>query len=249
MLIGLLTAALATDGKAHSGPSDDILIRSAQKGSADAFAALHARYYSRIYRLAYLKTNNASDAEDVASETFLRALNNLSRFHFPEGQPRAAATFYPWLHRIACNLIVDSARRRPPAPMVSLDAPVVEGMRQLLADRITSDDSTMAPQEIVERQEVQQLVRDAIASLPDDHSDVLIYRFLSELPLREIAPLMGGRSESAVKSLLHRAVVSLRAELTRRLSTSDHIGVAHDIAKHQGKEDLEHVGRNRLGLH
>jgi RNA polymerase sigma-70 factor (ECF subfamily) len=239
-------AALASPERAHSGPNDDVLIKSAQRGSADAFAALHARYYSRIYRLAYLKTNNASDAEDVASETFLRALSSINRFHFPEGQPRSGATFYPWLHRIACNLIVDSARRRPPTPIVSLDAPVIEGMRQLLADRVSGDDADLGPQEIIERREVQQLVRDAIASLPDDHGDVLILRFLSELSLREIAPMMGGRTESAIKSLLHRAVVALRAELKSRLAAAERMDTTRARTNPHGKEALQHVGRDSL---
>ena len=61
------------------------------------------------------------------------------------------------------------------------------------------------------------MVRDAIAALPADQGEVLIYRFLGDLSLREIAPLMR-RSESAAKSLLHRAVVALREELARRLT-------------------------------
>ena len=245
MFIGLLLSALTTESQTYAGPSDDSLVRAAQRGSADAFSTLHTRYYTRIYRLAYLKTNNASDAEDVASETFLRALSSLSRFQFPADQLRSGSTFYPWLHRIAINLIVDSARRKPPAPIVSLDAPVIEGMRDLLSDRLPEVRSGSAPQEIVELHEVQQLVRSAIATLPEDQGEVLVYRFLSDLSLREIAPLMD-RSESAVKSLLHRAVVALRVELRRRLAAAERINTNQDQRNSQGKEVLQHVGGNPL---
>ena len=233
-----LLAAVPADPQPHTGPSDAALVAAAQRGSADAFAALHARYYSRIYRLAYLKTNNAADAEDVASETFVRALSSLPRFHCNEAA--RGASLYPWLHRIAINLIVDSCRQRPPSGVVSLDAPVIAGMRDLLGERLTGGEAGLSPQEIVERHEVQQLVRSAIASLPPDQSDVLVYRFLGELSLREMAPLLN-RSEPAVKSLLHRATVALRAEITKRLTAVDRLE-AHRGQANTQKETFQHVG-------
>ena len=235
LITGLAGFALGAD------QSDKELVQAAQRGSTEAFATLHNRYYSRIYRLAYLKTNNASDAEDVAGETFLRALSSLPRFRFAEGAGHGAgASFYPWLHRIATNLIVDSNRQRPPAGIVSLDAPVIEGMRDLLADRLSAADSSLSPQEVVERHEVQQLVRSAIAALPADHSDVLIYRFLGDLSLRDIGIQMS-RSESAIKSLLHRAVVGLRIEIRRRVDAAERIG--QKTTQTASHEVIQHVGR------
>jgi RNA polymerase sigma-70 factor (ECF subfamily) len=227
-------------------PSDRALVLSAQRGNSDAFASLHKRYYARIYRLAYLKTNNASDAEDVAGETFLRALASLPRFRFAEGPNQGSVSFYPWLHRIAVNLIVDSNRQRPPQGVVSLDAPVIDGMRDLLADRLASADTSLSPQEVVERNEVQQLVRAAIAALPTDHSDVLIYRFLGDLSLREIGIQMG-RSESAIKSLLHRAVVGLRGEIRRRVDAAERIG--QKTTQTAQNEVTQHVGRRSGQTH
>ena len=217
MFCGLITMALGVEC-AGEEPGDEALVAAAQRGSAEAFAKLHSRYYTRIYRLGYLKLGNASDAEDIAGETFLRALAHLPRFRFA-ALPSGRRTLYPWLHRIALNLIADSGRQRPPAGTVSLDEPTVRGLRALLA----SCDPSGTPQEIVERREVQQMVRDAIAALPLDQGEVLIYRFLGDLSLREIAPLMR-RSESAAKSLLHRAVVALRAELEQRLVTIEATG-------------------------
>ncbi|MGO8671740.1 MAG: RNA polymerase sigma factor [Capsulimonadaceae bacterium] len=254
MFLTLILAVPIEDGESGSqrlgghgsadgaGQSDYRLVTAAQKGDSQAFAALHVRYYARIYRLAYLKTNNAADAEDVASETFLRALGSLARFNFKNAPGGKTASLYPWLHRIAMNLIVDSCRQRPPASVVSLDAPVVEGMRDLLGDRLPGGSGTLSPQEIVERNEVQQLVRSAIAALPEDHGEILIYRFLGGLSLREMASQME-RSESAVKSLLHRAVVGLRAEIRRRVDAVERLDLqAHRRVK-SNNEVTQHVGR------
>jgi RNA polymerase sigma-70 factor (ECF subfamily) len=230
-----------TGGEGSGGPSDQMLVRAAQRGDGQAFAALHTKYYARIYRLAYLKTNNAADAEDVASETFLRALASLPRFDFKAGNG-AVTSIYPWLHRIAVNLIVDSCRQRPPSSVVSLDAPLIEGMRDLLGDRLPGSNAAMSPQEIVERNEVQQLVRSAIAALPSDHSDVLIYRFLGDLSLREISIQMN-RSESAIKSLLHRAVVALRAEIRRRVDAVERLDLQAKRTVKTSNEVAQHVGR------
>ncbi len=212
-----LTAALPTR-QGDAGASDAALIAAAQRGDAAAFSALHTRYYKRVYHLAYLKTGNVQDAEDVASETFVRALAHLGRFRVKDD----SASFYPWLHRIAVNLVVDGSRQRPPSGIVSLDAPAIAGMRALLDGGLSS--GAASPQEIAERHEVQAMVRSAIAALPADQGDALIYRFLGELSPREIAPLMH-RSESATKSLLHRATVALKYEITRRVDAVERLEV------------------------
>ncbi len=236
-----LAADCASDAEAPAGDGDQALVTAAQNGSVEAFAALHARYYRRIYHLAYLKTNNASDAEDVASETFIRALGSLPRFRFVPGQTGASASLYPWLHRIAVNLIIDSARQRPPSGVVSLDAPVVKGMRSLLGAHLPGENALLSLQQIVERGEVQQLVRSAIAALPADQGNVLIHRFLGDLSVREMAPLLR-RSESAVKSLLHRATIALRAEIEQRLAAIERLEAGRDRA-HQPEEEWQSVGR------
>jgi len=216
---------------------DAALVAQAQRGEVRAFAALHARHYRRIYHLAYLKTNHAQDAEDIASETFVRALAALPRFRLRPG----TRSLYPWLHRIALNLIADSARQRPPSGVVSLDAPTIAGVRALLDTQAADPEGE--PSAVAERHEVQQLVRSAIASLPTDYADVLVYRFLGDLSTREIATLLG-RSESAVKSLLHRAVVALRRELAQRLDTVERLETSRiPSATSTQPEETQPLGR------
>jgi RNA polymerase sigma-70 factor (ECF subfamily) len=189
-------------------PSDRALVDRAKDGDADAFGALHDRYYGRIYRLAYLKTGNAEEAQDVASETFCRALQHLPRYQF-----RRTDSLYPWLHRIASNLMVDASRARPAGGVISLDAALGEELGSYLEQL---PDAGATAQEVVERKEVQALVREAIRRLPTDQSDAVCYRFLADMSIKEIARALD-RSEGAVKSLLHRALVSLRRDLLARL--------------------------------
>ena len=224
-------------GEGGGDASDGDLILAAQRGDVSAFSALHTRHYKRVYHLAYLKTGNIQDAEDVASETFVRALANLSRYRMRDEM----TSFYPWLHRIAMNLIVDGGRQRPPSGIVSLDAPVIAGMRSLLDGGLS--DGRSSPQEIAERHEVQAMVRSAIAALPADQGDVLIYRFLGDLSPREIAPLLK-RSESATKSLLHRATLALKAEITRRVDAVDRLESHRSRTPAPAEPTIQEAGRH-----
>ena len=236
-MFGIWLMAAWPDDPADEAESDAALVAQAQGGDVRAFAALHARHYGRIYHLAYLKTNHAQDSEDIASETFARALAALPRFRLSEG----TRSLYPWLHRITMNLIADSARQRPPSGIVSLDAPTIAGVRALLESQAA--DPQFSPPAVAERHEVQQLVRSAIASLAEDQGDVLVYRFLGDLTAREIAPLLN-RSEAAVKSLLHRAVVSLRRELAARLDMVERLETGRlPSAAVTPTQETQHLGR------
>jgi RNA polymerase sigma-70 factor (ECF subfamily) len=189
--------------------SDRRLVRQTLAGDSEAFAALHRRYYGRVYRLALLRCRNAADAEDVASETFVRAIAHLGGYRF-QGD-----SLFPWLARIASNLVADQGRRRHGTSFVSLDAGGAdEGVRALIEGLAGNAPD---PYELAERQEVQALLRAAIAALPRDQADAVALRYVGDLPLKEIAAALN-KTEGAIKSLLHRAIANLR----RSLSTGEH---------------------------
>ncbi len=218
----------------YEGESDRALVARIMYGETAAFDALHHRYYARIYRLAYLQTNNQADAEDIAAETFCRAYQRIGQFGF-----RQCESIYPWLHRIAVNLCVDLCRERAAHGTVSLDQPLVEGVRSFL-ERLESTEPS--PDELLQREEVQDLVRASIAALSEDQRDVVIFRFLADLSIKEIAEAMQ-RNEGAVKSLLHRAMESLRKELVVRLSKADRIDGL------RRSEVTKDVRRDSFGVH
>lgn len=215
------------------GESDRELVTRFVGGDNTAFETLHRRYYAKIYRLAYLQTNNADDAEDIASETFCRAFERVGQYRFEAGD-----SVYPWLYRITINLCVDLCRDKSCRQVVSLDAETAEGVRTFL-ERI--EDTKPSPYEIVEKHEVQQLVRSAIANLAVDQQEAIIHRFSGEMTYKEIAQAMH-RSEGAVKSLLHRGLISLRAEVLNRLSDAERLQMLG------GKEET-HVRGDSLRIH
>lgn len=196
----------------NEGETDRQLAARFIAGDVEAFSVLHKRYYARVYRLAYLQTNNADDAEDISSETFVRAFQHLKQVNFTRGE-----SLYPWLHKIAVNLSVDLCRDKSAHQIISLDDESVVGLRTLV-ERL--EDTKPSPFELVQKHEVQDLVRSAIASLVEDQRDAIVFRFLGDLSLEEIAQEMH-RSESAVKSLLHRGLGSLRKEILKRVSASE----------------------------
>lgn len=200
-------------------PSDRTLVERTLAGDSSAFAALHKRYYARVYRLALMRCRSAQDAEDVASETFVRAITHLKSFRF-QGE-----SLFPWLSRIASNLAADQGRRAAGMPLVSLDGPTAEGVRSLLEALPGAPD----PFELADRHETQQLVRAAVAALPADQAEAVLMRFGSDLPLKEIALAMN-RTEGAIKSLLHRALVNLRKSLVSEVQDAEAFGVRRAAA-------------------
>ncbi len=188
---------------ADAALSDRELVRKTLAGDQNAFAVLHRRYYARVYRLALFRCRNAQDAEDAASETFVRAITHLGTFRF------SGESLFPWLGRICTNYIADQARRGGKTTLVSIDAATVDGVRSLL-DGLASD--APSPHELAERTETQALMRNAVTGLPRDQQEAILLRFGADMPLKEIAIEMN-KTEGAIKSLLHRATANLRKAL------------------------------------
>jgi RNA polymerase sigma-70 factor (ECF subfamily) len=173
---------------------DEILAELAKK-DADAFGVLYQRHVRSIYSYIYCRTGNSTDAEDLTARTFYQALANMHRYRV------GSSPFAAWLFRIAHNLVAnwhrDNSRRRT----VQLDGTI---------DRDAEGDPTAAT---IDAEQAAEL-RKAIAKLPVERQQLLVLKFVEELPNATIARHMG-RTEGAVKALLHRTVVTLRDELTR----------------------------------
>src|SRR5215216_4199066 len=86
--------------------TDAAAVALARDGDSEAFRALVERHSRAVFRLAHRMTGNASDAEDVVQETFLKAYRQLGRFE-------SRANFSTWVHRIAVNCSIDLIRARP----------------------------------------------------------------------------------------------------------------------------------------
>jgi RNA polymerase sigma-70 factor (ECF subfamily) len=180
---------------------DRSLVEAARADPAH-FDALYRKYLAQVYSFAVYELRNHHDAEDATERTFLSALAALPRFDDradPVEDGPDASTFRLWLFRIARNVIAEhrrAARRRPSAPL------------ELVA---TAADPLDVEADAVRRESTDAALR-AVDRLPEDRRRALLLRFVHELSTREIAAVLG-RSEGAVRVLIHRGLRRVAVEL------------------------------------
>jgi RNA polymerase sigma-70 factor (ECF subfamily) len=190
--------------------SDSELVRAAKGGDLRAFEELVSRHERQIYSLAYRILQNAHDAEDVTQQAFTSAIEHLDGF-------REQASFATWLNRIATFAALKVIRKRQGLNTVSLE--------EATEPRDDSDsiphpeyisDWKQSPEELVERNETQRLLEEALAKLDEKHRLVFLLRDVEDLSVAETAKALG-LTESNVKMRLLRARLQLREHLTRTL--------------------------------
>jgi RNA polymerase sigma-70 factor (ECF subfamily) len=151
-------------------------IRAAQAGDRAAFAQLVDRYWDRLYRWLYHLTRDRHAAEDLAQETFLRALAAVKTF-------RAGSNFRAWVFRIGHNNFVNQKRaERRTKHQLPDDAAEL--------DAITAESSA-------EHREVLEVVSRAVADLPSDFRSALLLRVYEGMSFREVAETLGTTEETA----------------------------------------------------
>ena len=173
----------------------------AAKRDPSQFDALYRRYLAQVYSFAYYELGDHHEAEDATERTFLAALAGLDRF---EDRARPAdgadaSTFRVWLFRIARNAIANQRRHRRRHPTDPLEA----------AHVIPA--ATNVEQAVVRRDEAAAAWR-AIGRLPADRRRAIILRFVDDMSTTDIASVLG-RSEGAVRVLLHRALRAVGRDL------------------------------------
>ena len=169
---------------------DDAVLIERARSDPEAFGDLYERYLTRIYSYVYHRTGNPADAEDLTERVFLQALTHLPSYQY-RGLP-----FSVWLFRIAHNLVANWYRDRGRSRTLSLDG-----------IGVVAEDA-----DSLERVEEAALVRRAVAKLSQDRQQLLLLKFGQELSHAEIGQIMG-RSEGAVKALLHRTLKALKEDL------------------------------------
>jgi RNA polymerase sigma-70 factor (ECF subfamily) len=178
-------------------PDEAAMVAAAQRDPRE-FAALYELYADRIYRYAYRRVGTHHDAEDVTSQTFQQALQALPKYEW-RGLP-----FGAWLFRIAANVI--NRRGRSSGREIPVEDVTVFSFAE-----VADDD----PADHLSRSEDAEELIEAIRLLPPDQQRVLVLKFSHGLKNREIGELMG-RSEGAIKQLVHRALTNLRARMERQ---------------------------------
>ncbi|MFL6140805.1 MAG: sigma-70 family RNA polymerase sigma factor [Labedaea sp.] len=173
------------------------LVHAAQQGDTAAFGRLYDRYVDVVFRYVLFRVGDRELAEDVTSETFLRALRRITTVSY-QGRDVGA-----WFVTIARNLVLDhvkSSRFRLEVATAEVDAQRVEsGPEQQVLSKVTN-----------------AALLQCVDQLGDDQRECIVLRFLHGLSVAETAAVMQ-RNEGAVKALQHRAVRRLAQLLPSEL--------------------------------
>jgi RNA polymerase sigma-70 factor (ECF subfamily) len=172
------------------------LVDRAQQGDRDALEELYLLHFDRIYSYLHMSVGNRHDAEDLTTRTFLRMLESIGRFRW------RSAPFSAWLFRIAHNLAMDhfrAGRRWQPEEEV----PEPPG-----SEVASAEEQAM---HAIGRESMLELIE----QLSTEQQQVLTLKFVFNFPNAEVGTILG-KSEGAIKSLQHRALVSLQKQVARR---------------------------------
>src|SRR4051812_47309906 len=170
------------------------LVARAQEGDRDALEELYLLHFDRIYSYLHMSVGNRHDADDLTTQTFLKMLESIKRFRWQ------SAPFSAWLFRIAHNLAMDHFRAsRRWQPEEEVPEPPGE----------TEPSAEIAAFQSIGRQSMLELIE----NLSQEQQQVLTLKFVFNLPNAEVATILG-KTEGAVKSLQHRALVSLQKHIT-----------------------------------
>lgn len=158
------------------------VIENAKDGDTQAFETLYAAFYQKVYFTAFKTLQNDADAEDVVQEVFIAVYKNIASL-------KEAHTFVKWLDRITRNACLSVLKHRkellPEDELFNLEDP----------------DDDVTPGNLYMQSEKSRLILDAIDRLSDDHRQVVMMKYFSEMKIRDIAQELE-ISEGTVKSRL-----------------------------------------------
>jgi RNA polymerase sigma-70 factor (ECF subfamily) len=180
--------------------SEAALVEAAQRGDAQAIAALLALYEEPVYRFGMRFCKDPEDALDVLQETLLAAARGFPSY-------RGQAAIGTWLYTIARSFCIKQRRRR------SVRASSLSAGGATDHEALDLADTTMLPDEAASDHELGRAIQHAIASLPPAYRDVLVLRDVECMTAPEVAAALG-IGVDAVKSRLHRARVTVREQLS-----------------------------------
>jgi RNA polymerase sigma-70 factor (ECF subfamily) len=156
------------------------------------FDKIYNTHIERIYRFIYIKVNSQEVAEDLTSEVFLRTWK-----FFNKNNPTKIKNINAFLYKTARNLVIDFYRTRDKLSIVPPDN----------YKNVPDPNQELEKKEIVQSDIERTL--SAISQLKDDYQNVLIWHYLDNLSIKEIAKIMD-KSENAVRVTLHRALNTLK---------------------------------------
>ena len=176
-------------------PEEADLVNRARAGDPQAFAGLYDAYVERVSRFVYFRIADRADMEDLVSQVFLKAWENLDRYK------TGSSPFIAWLYTIARNLVIDHYRTKK--------------------NSLPLDEALALPSELQPPDEVAQLrfdleaMRDALQSLSADQQQALILKYIAGLPNDSIAKIMN-KQEGTVRGLHMRGLQALAKHMQKK---------------------------------
>ena len=177
---------------------EEIALVQLAKKDLGAFAKIYDAYFPKLYGYVVYLVGNHTEAEDIVSESFEKAMLNLNRYEY------RGFTFGAWLFKIARNLVFDKAKARE---TVSLE-------NTLNADSIAASNSGSQTLEVqVVDQIDSEQIRKLINKLKVEQREAVVLRYIDGYSIKETA-IITGRTEDSVKSACKRALIKLKTELS-----------------------------------
>lgn len=170
--------------------NDTNLVAQIQEGDYEVFGKLYDKYIKKIYNYIYYKTYHRETAQDLTSQTFIKALDKINTYDLNQ------SSFSAWLYKIAYHTIVDHYRSQK----FEMDIDDVWGL---------SNDNDLALD--LDNKEQLEQVRKYLQKIKPEHREVLILRLWQEMSYAEISEITG-LSESNCKVIFSRTIAKLRKE-------------------------------------
>ncbi len=164
------------------------LVTRAREGDREAFGVLYDTYVQEVYRFLLSKTHRKEDAQDLVSETFIKALNSITSF-----SPKRNTSFRAWLFTIANRSFIDSTRKRHDTSLENVDEPAAKD----------------SPVQNTEQSLLSDALKKALATLNDAQRETIVLRVWHDCSFQEIAEILG-KSEASTKMLVKRGLLALK---------------------------------------
>lgn len=190
--------------------ADEALVKLCLEGDRQAFAEIVERYQKQIFSLAFRLTNQVEDAQDLAQEAFLKIYQVLDKYD-------PTRPFFPWMYKVAVNVCYTALRKKP-EPTTPLDK--VIDFAPLIPETYTQ------PEDYIEVKEIQNIVGQALAELPENYRVPLVLRYLEDLTYQQIADVMD-LPLTTIETRLFRGKSLLQKRLTAILER----GVKHEMSR------------------
>ena len=156
--------------------------------------SVYREYEKLVYRFLYSHTHDAEWSQELMQETFLRAVNSISRYN-------GTCKLSVWLCQIAKQILYQELRKKKQIETVEL------------VDYLTDDSAPNGETSILKQESKIELYRE-IHLLPEREREVVLYRITGELSFREIGEILG-KSENWSRTVFYRAKQKIREELKK----------------------------------